>query len=93
VALAAHEGPRMTRRKVASHTPADRLARLLMEAYVSAWAKGNPGHDAPAWEDVRLVSRMGFRQVAEELFRLGVRPPLEDLPDRVEWVDYEDYAI
>lgn len=83
----------MTRRRTQRHTPADRLARLLWDAWLTVYVRHNPTYDALEWEQAKLVSRAGFRQVAEELLRRGVQPPLEPIPERVEWVDYGDYVI
>jgi hypothetical protein len=73
-------------RKPHRHTTADHLARLLHTAYLAAWVQHNPTHNAPGWETVSGLARAGFRAVAEELLRRGVRPPLEDVPEPVQWL-------
>lgn len=83
----------MTRRKTTRHTPAEHLARLLRDATIAAYVAHNPTHDAPEWTEAREIGRQGFQQVAAELLKRGVRPPLEDQPERVEWIYYEDYVI
>jgi hypothetical protein len=76
----------LTRRNARKRTPADRLARLLLESYVAAYIAQNRHHDNPGWEGVSHLTRAGLVAVAEELLRRGVRPPLEDIPEPVQWI-------
>lgn len=76
----------MSRRHHNRPTEADVLARYLADAYLSAWCRLNPTHDAPGWREVSGLARAGFLAVAQELLRRGVRPPASYQPLPVEWV-------
>ena len=78
-------GP-LTRRTTRNRTPADRLARLLLEAATTAYVRKDPLHANRGWAETTLLARAGYLAVAEELLRRGVRLPLEDAPEPVQWL-------
>jgi hypothetical protein len=76
----------MTKRKTVKPSPQEAMARLLRDAFIAAYCKINPFHDAAAWEDVKVVQGQGWLTIADEALRLGLRAPLperkEDASDR-----------
>lgn len=53
-----------------------RLATILRDALTAAWVKHNPDHTSPDFTAVKHLGRVGYRHVAEELLRRGIRPPV-----------------
>lgn len=56
--------------------PVDRLALVLRDSLIAAWVRHNPQHDSPDFVAVRQLGQVGYRLVAMELVRRGVKPPL-----------------
>jgi hypothetical protein len=56
---------------------ASALAKILLESTIAAWVRHNPHHDAPAFKGVNEMGMIGYRHIADELTRRGVKGPGE----------------
>ena len=76
----------MTRRNTRKRTPADRLARLLLEAATTAYVRLDPTHANRGWAETTLLARAGYLAVAEELLKRGVVMPRDDVERPICWL-------
>jgi len=61
-------------------TPTEQLADLLSECSIRAHVRENPHHDRPEFKAMYEIARVGWYEIAKELYENGVRPPEVETP-------------